>query len=221
MNMIESYERGEIVSALMFFFANGFMLQVTPGAAPILMETGVQFGEGAPDEFGVRPHSHADVRFSEAKVNVSDPFSIVLEGAKTHGPPLHMSPVLLRKVGRFQVRLFSPPAGYREAGYVVAAIGPKEGSEAMTEQEAVEAARSGQKVKVPEHDHWFASDKPLPLSAAIWIFRSLTEENLNATNCNCGSKVVSPSQIGKSMGLSGFDGSDPSDDPDEAFIGVD
>lgn len=217
-DVIAAYERGETISALMFFFGNGYLLQVTPGAVPIVMQTGVEFGTGDPDEFGIRPHSHADVKFSAAEnpADYVDPFSLVLKAAKTHGPPIHMAPVLCRKVGRFQVKIYSPPAGYRESGFVVAALGPKEGAPQMTTEEAVELAKAGGKISIPEHDHWFASDKPLPLSAAIWIFRSLTEENLVATDCNCGTKGPSPRQIMESLGLS----TPLEQEPDEAFIGL-
>jgi|GEM_PF-7008787 len=180
-------EEGPVYSAVLFIFADGWMYRWTPGGLPIQMVTAVRFSDGPGDEFGVPPHSHDDVEFSSVP-NLEGNLSFLVEQSKVHGPPQSMTPVLFKRVGRYVVTMMSvPPSPYggQPPGYIVSAVSAREGGETLTTEALLELAKAEKKIPVQEHDHWFASEKPLPFSGALWVFQSVTEENIAATNCNC------------------------------------
>ncbi len=222
----KSYEDGQIVHAIMVLFGDGYMVQATPGSKSILVETEVKFGLGRRDEFGIPDHDHADSKLSE--VEADDILGLITQVSKKHGPPVFMGPAMVRKVGRFQAMLFgSPPMSYSgDPSYVVAAFGPSDPSQKLlSAEEAAALLKEGKSVPTPEHDHWFLSDKPVPLAAALWVFRSLTEENITATNCNCAPKERSISRAHGGMtglsprSVSSFVDDDEEEEPDEVYSG--
>lgn len=216
-------EEGRTYHGLMFVFADGYFFRWTPGGLPVMVESDpIRFEKGPVDEFGVPPHEHPDVQFSSgADLSTLDgALSSVLQASKKHGPPQSVSVLFFKKVGRYVVTLGTiPPSpwGGGPTGYVVSALAASEGVTGPSVEELVALGEAGAKTSVQEHDHWFASEKPLPFTAALWIFRSVTEDNISATNCNCDpeERPGRPSRLGMTaadLGLS-------EDEVDEVFVG--
>lgn len=203
-------EEGKIYTAMLFYYPDGFVFRWTPGGLPVQVISNVRFDlDGKRDEFGVPPHAHEDAQLSEA-TNLEGSIDFLVENAKAHGPPQAMGLMLFKKVGRYVVQLFgSPPSLYGgPEGYVVSALAAQEVDPTMTTEKLFELGKAGASLPVAEHDHWFASERPMPFSAALWIFRSVTEENIVATNCNC-EPAIRPRHRGVQ----------PFPMPDERFVG--
>ena len=158
------------------------------GSAVLLMPTGsglftagslhVTFRQsGSSDRFGVPEHDHSPMGLSPKPETLDQ---ILDRLTRLHGPVEEVSPAWSRTLAPgLGLILYGMPVltgrGFNVVGARMDAPVEEPASETMNE------------IGIPEHSHWFAATSPLPFSAAYWIFRHMTAEQLLADieRCNC------------------------------------
>lgn len=133
---------------------------------------------GSVDGFGVPDHEHGLASFEGG----TDFWALLDQQTKVHGLPLSTTPTYMRYL--------TSPDGPGPVYWLVLmeAAGDFRGGYAVTGFKVDRLVQvKGGTVQTPEHAHWLAAQESMPLSAALWIFRHMTTEQLDAglLACNC------------------------------------